>query len=227
MIFRILLIITTMASLMCFEKVVPRSLQDTPVFISLTLLDCPPGFTLSDRTHKCECNQRILERNLSCNINDQTVHRDGTTWINASLIGNSSNGVIVHQHCPFGYCKHEPIDVDLTNPDIQCAFDHSGTLCGACKPNFSLALGGFQCLPNCSNSYLSLLIPFALSGLSLVFFIKILNLTVSQGTMNGLIFYANIVVANRSIFFPAHCNKFVSFLSVFISWLNLDFGIET
>ena len=96
-----------------------------------------------------------------------------------------------------------------------------------CKPNFSLALGGSQCLPNCSNKYLLLLIVFILAGFALVFFIKIFNLTVSQGTINGLIFYANIVGANRSIFFPAQHNKFLSFLSVFISWLNLDLGIET
>ena len=206
---------------------VHSALQDTPLFISIALLDCPAGFTLSDQPHRCVCNERILECNLTCSINDQTVHREGTTWINASVSGNSSNGVIVHQHCPFGYCKQDPVDVDLTNPDIQCAYDRSGTLCGACKPNFSLALGGSQCLPNCSNSYLSPLIPFALAGFALVFFIKILNLTVSQGTLNGLIFYTNIVAANRSIFFPAQHNKFLSFLSVFISWLNLDLGIET
>ena len=206
---------------------VPRSLQDTPVFISLTLLDCPPGFTLSDQHRKCVCNERLLKHNLSCNINDQTVHREGTTWINGSFSGNSSSGVIVHQHCPFGYCKQEPVDVDLTNPETQCAFDHYGTLCGACKPNFSLALGGSQCLQNCSNKYLLLLTVFILAGFALVFFIKVLNLTVSQGTINGLIFYANIVAANKSIFFPAQHNNFLSFLSVFISWLNLDLGIET
>ena len=207
---------------------VPKSLQYSPVFISITLLPCPPGFTLSAHPHKCECDERVLEFNLTCNINDQTVHREGTTWINAFYgNGNSSNGVIVHEHCPFGYCKQDPVDVDLTNPDTQCAYDRSGTLCGACKPNFSLALGSNRCLESCSNNYLSLLIPFALAGFALVFFIKILNLTVSQGTLNGLVFYANIVAANQTIFFPPQQNNFVSFLSVFISWLNLDLGIET
>ena len=201
-------------------------LQSSPVYVSVQLLDCPPGFTLTDQ-QRCDCDERILTNLLTCNINNQTVHRYGNIWINASFSGNSSNGVIVHEHCPFGYCKQDPVDVDLTNPDTQCAYDRSGTLCGACKPNFSLALGGSQCLPNCSNKYLSLLIPFALAGFALVFFIKILNLTVSQGTINGLIFYANIVAANRSVFFPAQHNKFLSFLSVFISWLNLDLGIET
>ena len=57
-------------------------------------------------------------------------------------------------------------------------------------------------------------------------FIKLLNLTVSEGTMNGLIFYANIIGANQATFFPStstHCPV----LTVFIAWLNLDLGIKT
>ena len=201
-------------------------LQNTPVYVSVQLLDCPPGFTITDQ-QRCDCNEIILANLLTCNITDQTVSRRGIIWVNATFSGNTSNGVIVHKHCPFEYCKPEQLDVNLTHPETQCAFDHYGTLCGACKPNFSLALGGSQCLPNCSNKYLLLLFVFVLAGFALVFFIKILNLTVSQGTINGLIFYANIVAANRSILFPAHYGKLLSFLSVFISWLNLDFGIET
>ena len=205
---------------------VQSSLQITPIFISVQLLDCPLGFTLN-RKHRCDCDERILTNLLTCNINNQTVRRHGNIWVNATFSGNTSNGVIVHKHCPFEYCKPEQLDVNLTHPETQCAFDHYGTLCGACKPNFSLALGGSQCLSYCSNKYLLLLFAFILAGFALVFFIKILNLTVSQGTINGLIFYANIVAANRSIFFPAQHNNFLSFLSVFISWLNLDLGIET
>ena len=201
-------------------------LQSTPVYVSVQLLDCPLGFTLTGQ-QRCDCNERILTNLLTCNITDQTVSRHGNIWVNASFSGDTSNGVIVHKHCPFEYCKPEQLDVNLTHPETQCAFDHYGTLCGACKPNFSLALGGSQCLPNCSNKYLLLLIVFILAGFALVFFIKILNLTVSQGTLNGLIFYANIVAANRSILFPAQYNRVLSFLSVFISWLNLDLGIET
>ena len=205
---------------------VQQAIQTTPVYVSFQMLDCPPGFRLTDE-QRCDCNERILLNHLTCNIIDQTVRRHGNIWVNATFSGNTSNGVIVHKHCPFEYCKPEQLDVNLTHPETQCAFDRFGTLCGACKPNFSLALGGSQCLPNCSNKYLLLLIVFILAGFALVFFIKILNLTVSQGTINGLIFYANIIAANRSIFFPAQHNNFLSFLSVFISWLNLDLGIET
>ena len=54
----------------------------------------------------------------------------------------------------------------------------------------------------------------------------VLNLTVSIGTINGLIFYASIVKTSEStgIFFP---NGSISVLSQFIAWLNLDLGIET
>ena len=53
----------------------------------------------------------------------------------------------------------------------------------------------------------------------------ILNFTVSTGTINGLIFFANIVRANQAVFFPTGVTN--SFLSIiFIAWLNLDLGIS-
>ena len=206
----------------------PDPLQDISVFVSLTLIACPLGSTLSQQSQSCRCDERFLEHDLTCNFVNQTVQRSGTIWIKLTFGNNSIDEVIVHQPCPFGYCKQDLVDVPFNDSNAQCAYNRAGTLCGACKPNFCLTLGGAQCRPNCSNRSLSLLIPFALAGFALVFFIKILNLTVSQGTINGLIFYANIIAAARSIIFPQPpYNKFLSFLSGFISWLNLDLGIET
>ena len=45
----------------------------------------------------------------------------------------------------------------------------------------------------------------------------------SVGTINGLLFYANMVKLNEVFFFP---NGSVPVVSQFISWLNLDLGIE-
>ena len=112
--------------------------------------------------------------------------------------------------------------MNLSDPDSQCNYNHSGTLCGGCQPGLSLTLGSNQCLP-CSSKYLSLLIPFSLAGVILVFFIKLLDLTISQGTLNGLIFYANIFKTNEQLFIQANNSP----LTVFISWLNLDLGVET
>ena len=77
---------------------------------------------------------------------------------------------------------------------------------------------------NCSDYYLLLLLPFALAGIALVAFILMLNMTVATGTIHGLIFYANILAANRSIFLPFDTPNV---LTVFVSWLNLDLEIKT
>ena len=70
------------------------------------------------------------------------------------------------------------------------------------------------------------MIPFAAAGFGLVALLMVLNLTVSIGTINGLIFYASIVKISEStgIFFP---NGPIPVLSQFIAWLTLDLGIET
>ena len=61
-------------------------------------------------------------------------------------------------------------------------------------------------------------------GVALVFFLLVCKLTVATGTLSGLVFYANIVGPNRTIFLPVESTDA---FSVFIAWLNLDFGIET
>ena len=104
---------------------------------------------------------------------------------------------------------------------FQCNHNHSGTLCGSCREGYSIALGTLHCLPNFSNDYLALILPFILSGIALVVFSLLLGLTVTAGTINGLIFYANIIhIHQYNMFFPAGTQQL-------LAWLNLDLGIET
>jgi hypothetical protein len=106
--------------------------------------------------------------------------------------------------------------------------NHAGTLCGGCKYGFSMSLGTNMCLSCKNNRNLGLITFFAIAGVFLVVFIKLLNLTVSQGTINGLIFYANIVWAYQDILFPKKANShwFIC-MRIFIAWLNLDLGIKS
>ena len=202
-----------------------------PVLIKVPLEDCPVGYILSTTPpYICKCHPVLEKAGISrCIITNHTgwVYRSGTVWVVASYSDNETNGFVVHQYCPYGYCKPGNISVTLILPDRQCVFNHSGILCGGCHGELSLALGSSKCLP-CDNKYMSLLLVFGLAGILLVFFIKILNLTVSQGTVNGLVFYGNIVWVNKSIFFPnteiAHSTLHI--LHTFIAWVNLDLGIE-
>ena len=136
-----------------------------------------------------------------------------------------SQALILHPHCPFDYFRSvtDCITFSLNSTELQCAYSRSGLLCGRCQSHLSLAIGNSKCL-QCSNLYILLLIPFALAGIALVLLLLICKLTVAAGSINGLIFYANLVTVNRAIFFPPNQTNI---LTVFIAWFNLDLGIET
>ena len=119
-------------------------------------------------------------------------------------------GVIAHQHCPFDYCSAESVSIRLEDQDEQCAFNRAGILCGGCKTNFSRVLGSSKC-KKCSSTRLPVIVLiFLLTGSLLVTFLMILNLTVSAGTVNGLIFYANIIRAQHTTFTSDISNSFLS-----------------
>ena len=63
-----------------------------------------------------------------------------------------------------------------------------------------------------------------LAGIALVTLMLILNMTVAAGTLDGLIFYVNVIHANENILLPF---QETNFITVIISWLNLDLGIDT
>ena len=198
----------------------PCSTDGKVLNIYLEFLDCPPGFALNPSELICECEPRLQKYTTRCNITESTVERSGEFWLGYD---NNLQGLILHPHCPFDYCVLANINVTLNATDKQCENNRSGLLCGGCRSGFSLALGSSNCL-QCSNVYILLLIPFALAGIALVLLLFIFKLTVAAGTINGLIFYADIVAVNHSIFIPPNETNI---LTVFIAWLNLDLGIET
>ena len=77
-------------------------------------------------------------------------------------------------------------------PDAQCDF------CRDCKKNYSIATGSSRCIPCPNDDSLALLVFFAAAGVVLVLIILSLNLTLTQGLINGLIFYANITQSIRA-----------------------------
>ena len=198
---------------------------DEQLYFSVNLSHtCPPGFNISISARSCVCEPRLAQYTNHCNITNgvgQITRESGKQfWVGYD---NSSHKLILHPYCPFDYCVKDPKVFPLNNTDVQCKYSRSGLLCGRCKEGYSLVLGSHQCR-RCTNSHLALLIPFALMGVVLVFLLLVCKLTVATGTLSGLVFYANIVGVNRTIFLPAESTDA---LSVFIAWLNLDFGIET
>ena len=154
-------------------ETIPNRLTLKGLIINVTLLPCPWGFTLTGAPPKCDCADELRKHHIdTCNITTNTITRPPPLWIGYYHSGNNSEhpveGVLVHDSCPFDYCKPEQLSIQLNDSDKQCAFNHSGILCGACQPGLSLALGTSRCL-KCSNKYLMLLFAFTAAGLALVF----------------------------------------------------------
>ena len=200
------------------------NLQFSDLTINIKVQLCPLGFVFNDKTQTCTCHPKLQQHGINCSIDTQTVYRRTPLWINATFLNETYTQVLVHNHCPFDYCKDGIILLNMEHPDEQCALSRSGVLCGSCQQNLSHVLGTSKC-KECSSHFLLLILFFIAAGITLVVFLMLFNLTVSVGTINGIIFYANIVRANHTIFFPHVTNN--QFLSIFIAWLNLDLGIET
>ena len=197
-----------------------------PVFVDVQLLPCPVGFQLVGG--KCICQEILLDNNIdACFFFNGTpfILRPAHYWI--GLYNDTNPSFLIHSHCPFDYCQLENIKINADTYNIQCQNHRSGVLCGSCHEGLSMILGSSEC-KTCSNVYLVSISFFALVGVALVAILILLNMTVSVGTLNGLILLANILQANRTTFLPpttSHTSALIAFLGAFISWLNLDLGI--
>ena len=203
------------------------------VTIQFLPCSCPIGLQISDSEQNatnctCECHSSISQHVEHCDLHTGllTKYEQSSAWI--SFINNS--GYLVYTNCPFDYCysPSPPVNLNqLNGADAQCAFNRSSLLCGVCRFGLSISLGSSQCL-SCPSYWPAILVlitvSVVLAGIVLVIVLLALNMTVAVGTLNGLIFYSNIVYASRGILLPFERTNAAT---VFVSWLNLELGIET
>ena len=216
------------------------------ITLSLELKSCPLGFQLQTQDPlKCGCNchpaLQMLDK-IECQISNMTIykHPGSVGWFGFLPQRNTSELEIVsYTYCPFDYCDttktHAIKPIQPQTANSQCAFNRSGILCGGCKTNFSVLLGSSKCC-NCSENLSALrvfgiLALLGLAGILLVVFLGFTDITVAGGTLNSVIFYVNVVAVNKSVLLTSSSDNIpIQFLldglQIFISWMNLDFGIE-
>ena len=118
------------------------------------------------------------------------------------------------------YCLPLSSDLNLQNPDLQCQFNRTGVLCSQCQHSLSMVFGSSWCI-HCTNhthshQFSDSACWNSISGNNLS---SQPHSNYCNGTITGIIFYANgTFLTNDNIFKP---------LRVFISFLNLDLGVET
>ena len=185
------------------------------------LLPCPVGFTLQNG--RCDCDPFLPPDIDTCYIDLSAIRRPANTWITAHTLTNNTTNYLISD-CPMDYCLPYSTNVNLVHSDLQCQFNRTGILCSQCPHPLSMVFASSRCM-KCTNVHILITIIVIVAGIVLVVLLYVLNLTVTNGTINGIIFYANIVSINDSIFL-VNDNVFKP-LRVFISFTNLDLGIET
>ena len=190
------------------------------VYVTFLPCICPIGFQPNQdairKNCECVCDSKLSPFFTGSNCNHQTesLVRSGNFWIdfiNDTNDVDNSSGYLIYPHCPLDYClpPEAKVQVNLNTvngADIQCANNRSGMLCGVCQPGLSLSLSSSRCI-TCSKPgykyFVSIVIITLIAGVILVCLLMVLNLTVAVGTLNGVIFCANIIGANSSMFFPS------------------------
>ena len=119
-----------------------RDLGISKLTVNVNLLPCPLGFQISlqNKRIECTCHKLLQQFTNSCDINSQSIQREGNYWFSYD-----NTSFVSHHHCPLDFCIQETENISIMEFDKQCAYNRSGTLCGACKTNLSLSFGSSQC----------------------------------------------------------------------------------
>lgn len=209
--------------------------------IEVSLKQCPLGMSLNAE-NKCDCMKNLTNpptQVIGCYINNQTVQRLAPYWLgyhhknNSSALHGTVDGPIFHL-CPFDYClpndSYIRTSIDKFFQNDQCRPYRTGMYCSKCKSSHSLLLGSSVCY-DCSTKtffhvFAGTLLMLCL-GLVIVLFLMFFNLSVSNGTMSGLLFYLNIFETFKVSFVTGMDFTFAkSALLFFSSSLNLDLGFS-
>ena len=225
--------------------------------VDINLKPCPPGFELDNIKGSCVCSKVISSLNIAgytpnCNINTKTFNRPAlTSWVGSVQVNNKSKAIfLLAIHCYYEYCNVGPnlnffhynskdekfvlTSNNLSHHSSLCLNNREGILCSKCSTvngvNYSVVFGSIEC-KQCSNWWLWTLVFYAIVGPLLIYLLYALRLTLTTGTLNGIIFYAQ--VASTDILdvlsiktnncFPK--NLFIVKVAMFwISTMNLNLG---
>ena len=215
------------------QSVIPKSgilqltlLPGSNHFFNFDVTNCPVGFSLQKENglFACVCGEFFMKPTVSedfhCNsVSGMIVREDKRSWL--SVIDDKVEYIVL---CSPVYCNSIVTEYTLTDNDILCDNQHGGRACGGCIDDYGRVFGSNSCR-KCSNAWLATILIYAILGIILVVILYLLKLTVTMGTINGLIFFCNVMSINERLFFNVENSQFL-FLRVFISLINLDLGFE-
>ena len=194
--------------------------EDNTIYAyNITLQDCPLGLIPNYKKGVCVCDPRLEAKGIKCSVSDGTFSTPPYTWIS----GNQYMTEIMYTtECYLDYCLARiSTGIHLNEPQLQCANNRTGVMCGECEKGYSTIFGGTSC-KKCTNTWLFLTAVCAVAGILLVVLLFLLNLTVVDGDIYGVLVCVNTLSVYTSRVFPSQHT--LVYLPIMLT--NLDIGVE-
>ena len=231
------------------------SLPDYPesVYSEVHIYPCPLGFILDNvTTGGCVCSPALYafakdnSIPMTCSIQTQTFTRSAKTipWAGVIEIENGNICFGISCSCPLGNCVANPTlncfqstgETELSVGHLTghtfhrhnlCINNREGILCGKCKDGLSVVFGSHKCM-HCSNQWLWTILIQVVLGPLVVYLLYALKLTLTTGTLNGIIFYVEAAYGGLIDLLSVHSDGSAAVLAYgFLSGLNLKQGFPS
>ena len=217
--------------------------------INLNLRQCPLGFQLLNGT--CQCDSAVdkiyefFKIIGKCDIQSRTIQKPNAfvnLWLGSIAEKKSNKTFGITTSCPIEFCfpslqyTNYQLNVSsqaflLTNNSHSeniCRPHRKGVLCGECEEGYSVVFGTGDCM-KCSNWWLLTILLYIISGPLLICCLYTLQLTLAAGTLNGIVFFAQ--VANTGILQAFYFSQqfqpiSTKFSIIFLSLMNLNLGFS-
>ena len=220
--------------------------------VKLNLTHCPPGFKLDHSRGVCKCSSAIKKIFTSfsksggeCDINTLTISMPPSffsPWI--GIYSDSGNiyaqvaSICTTPHCmPNGRVSSITFDErsgtfllknssNMSRNESFCRPHRKGVVCGECEEGYSEVFGTGDCM-KCSNWWLLTIVFYAIAGPIVIFLMYSLRLTLTNGVINGIIFYVqttNLNVLPVISYFSIHNQWTSRLVFLFLSSMNLNLG---
>ena len=217
--------------------------------IPIRLSNCPIGFILEEGI--CQCDHAFNEAfqfSTKCDINNLAISISNfvsSPWLGELKIKDNIITIFgVSGECPLEFCKPKVyyhrfvfvndsymlvVSSNLSEHVPICLSNRIGVLCGTCIDSYSVVFGSSGCY-KCSNKWLWTIVLYAVAGPLLIYLLYALRLTLTAGTLNGIIFYAQaangglIAVMKEYHGTKVMLRQLCTFCVSFLSFLNLNLG---
>ena len=233
--------------------------QLTSLKKNVKIYPCPLGFDLNKITGVCELSSSFdnfrkhqqLKVPIIGNVSSQTITRLFTfnCWAGTIEYENKTKTQFgISLTCPIGYCdsnytlpyfysgnlsSYESFKMSDGITDYHpplCLYQREGTLCGRCSEGLSVVFGSTEC-HHCSNAWIASIGIYLVTGSLLIYLLYTLRLTLTAGTLNGIIFYAQaancgLIDFLRIQYYNSSIERLSSVAIFILDVLNLKPGIS-